>query len=143
MPQISPYLSFDGDCAEAMRFYERVLGGKLVALMTYGEGPPELQATVPVAFHGRVLHACLDLDGQTLMASDTAGEACGGPYEGQKGVSLALTYPTVSDAQRVFQALSEHGKVVMPMQRTFWAETFGMAVDQYGTSWLINGGAMS
>ncbi|MDQ8034334.1 hypothetical protein CEG14_12930 [Bordetella genomosp. 1] len=139
MPQISPYLSFDGDCAEALRFYERVLGGKIEALMTYGDGPPDMKAHVPAEYHGRVMHGRLDLDGQLIMASDAAGESCGGAYEGQKGVSLALTYPTVSDAERVFAALSEGGHVTMPLQPTFWAEAFGMTVDRHGTSWMVNG----
>ena len=53
--------------------------------------------------------------------------------------SLALSYPTAAEAQRVFDALAEGGKVNMPLQKTFWAEAFGMLVDRFGTPWMING----
>ena len=83
------------------------------------------------------MHACIELDGRLLMASDTPA---GQPYEGMKGVSLALLYPTVDEAKRAFEALSPGGKVVMPLGPTFWADTFGMLTDRYGTSWMISGG---
>ncbi|KDD14089.1 VOC family protein [Bordetella bronchiseptica] len=138
MPQISPYLMFDGDCAEAMRLYERILGGKLDALITYGESPPEM----PCEPQDRdlIMHARLRLDDQLLMASDSNSQC---PYEGKKGFSLSLVYPTVSDAQRIFNALAEGGQVTMPLQKTFWAEIFGVLVDRHGTAWMISGGQMN
>lgn len=135
MPDISAYLTFNGDCAQAMRFYEHVLGGKIEMMMTYGDAPPDMPSDPKDK--ERIMHARLTLDGQSIMASDAG--SCQ-PYEGQKGVSLALSYPTVSDAQRVFRQLSENGKVIMDMQATFWADAFGMVVDRHGTSWLVNGG---
>jgi PhnB protein len=133
MPQLDPYLFFDGNCAEAMRFYERTLGGKIEMMMTHAQSPMAAQA-VP-ANADRILHACLEFDGQRLMASDTmAGEA----YGGMKNVSLSLLYPTVADARRVFDALAAGGQVTMPMEKTFWAEAFGMLVDRYGTSWMVS-----
>ncbi len=134
MPEISAYLTFDGDCAQAMRFYEHALGGKLEAMIRFADAPPEVPRDPQDS--ERIMHARLTLDGQAIMASDAG--SCQ-PYEGKKGVSLALTYPTVSDAQRVFRLLSENGNVIMDMQPTFWAESFGMVIDQFGTSWLING----
>jgi len=134
MPQLNAYLNFDGNCAEAMRFYERTLGGKL-DLMTFGESP--MCDQMPPGSGDRVLHARLALDGGVLMASDSMP---GQPYSGIKGCGLALTYPGVDDARRAFDALAEGGKVTMPMEKTFWAESFGMVVDRYGATWLINGG---
>ena len=64
----------------------------------------------------------------------------GQPYEGMKGFSLALAYPTAAEAKKVFGALSDGGKVTMPMEKTFWAEAFGMLVDRFGTPWMVNGG---
>jgi PhnB protein len=131
----SLYLSFDGTCAEAMRHYEKTLGGKLVALMKHSETPGGMQVSPENA--DRIMHACLTLpDGAMLMAGDAV---CGQPYEGMKGFTLALTYPTVTEAKRAFDALSTGGKVQMPLQKTFWAETFGMLVDRYGAPWAING----
>ncbi|CAP43276.1 VOC family protein [Bordetella petrii] len=135
MPQLCAYLTFDGNCAEAMRFYERTLTGRIEAMLTYAEAPDGGGA--PPEMRDRIMHARLSLDGQTLMASDAAGHQ---PYQGQQGVSLALVFPTVSDATRIFNALAEGGTVTMPLQKTFWAEAFGALTDRYGTSWLINGG---
>jgi PhnB protein len=138
MPQLDTYLTFDGNCADAMRFYERTLGGKLEALMTHAESP--IAAETPPDSADRIMHARLVLDGRVLMASDSMA---GHPYPGMKGFSLALGYPTVADAQRVFDALAEGGRVTMPLQKTFWAEAFGMLVDRFGTPWMVNGAMTS
>ena len=138
MPEPNPYLIFDGNCADAMRFYEHTLGGKLEALMTFGESPG--RDAMPPGSGDRIMHARLLIDGHPLMASDApAGQS----YDGMKGFSLALQYPTVDDAQRVFDALAEGGQVNMPLQKTFWAEAFGMLVDRFGTPWMINAGMAS
>jgi PhnB protein len=136
MPQLNAYLNFDGNCADAMRFYEGILGGKL-DIMTFGQSP--MCDQMPPGSGDRVMHARLAVDGGVLMASDSMP---GQPYQGIKGCGLALTYPQVDDAQRVFDALAEGGRVDMPMDKTFWAEAFGMVVDRYGLLWLINGGEM-
>jgi PhnB protein len=137
MHQLDAYLFFDGTCADAMRFYERTLRGKL-SLMTHAESP--MAAQTPPGSANRILHARLELDGHVLMASDAM---VGHPYEGMKGFSLSLSYPTAADAQKVFDALVQGGKVTMPMQKTFWAEGFGMLVDRFGTPWMVNGGMAS
>jgi len=133
---LEPYLIFDGNCADAMRFYERTLGGKLEALMTFGESPVRDQ--VPPGAAGRVMHARLVIGDRALMASDGM---LGEPYEGMKSFSVTLYYPAVDEAKRVFNALAEGGKVNMPMDKTFWAEAFGMLVDRFGTPWFVSGGA--
>jgi len=135
LPKLDPYLFFDGNCSEAMRFYQQTLGGKLEAMMTYAESPMPEQC--PPGSEDRIMHACIDLNGQLLMASDCPG---GQRYEGMKNVSLSLLYPTVDEAKRAFDALAAGGKVVMPMAATFWADSFGMLTDRYGASWMIAGG---
>ena len=137
MLQLDTYLFFDGNCADAMRFYERTLGGKL-QLMSHGESP--MAAQTPPASANRIMHARLELDGRLLMASDSM---VGQPYEKMKGFSLSLIYPTVAEAQRMFAALAEGGQVTMPIAKTFWAEAFGMLVDRFGTPWMVNGGMAS
>jgi len=137
MLQLDNYLFFDGNCADAMRFYERTLGGKL-QLMTHGDSP--MAAQTPPGSANRIMHARLELDGRLLMASDSM---VGQPYEGMKGFSLSLIYPTVAEAQRIFAALADGGQVTMPIAKTFWAEAFGMLVDRFGTPWMVNGGMAS
>ena len=133
MATLGMYLFFDGNCAEAMRFYERALGGKLEALMTHAQSP--VAAQTPPGSANRIMHASLNLGDHRLMASD----AMPGHYEGMKGFSLSLSYPTAAEAKRVFDALAEGGKVTMPLDKTFWAEAFGMLVDRFGTPWMVNG----
>ena|SRR6185295_6110215 len=135
MPDLDAYLFFDGNCADAMRFYESALGGKLERMMTHGESPAA--AETPPGMADRVMHAHLAIGGRALLASDAmAGE----PYEGMKNFSLSLTYPTAEEARRTFDALAEGGQVKMPIEKTFWSEAFGMLVDRFGTPWMVSGG---
>jgi PhnB protein len=96
-----------------------------------GEQPP------PAEHADRVMHAYLVHQDFSLMAGDTPP---GVPYQGIQGVSMTLSYPTAAEGQRVFAALAEGGKVTMPLGETFWAESFGMLIDRFGTPWAINGG---
>src|SRR5262245_55265264 len=133
MSQLNAYLNFDGTCADAMRFYQRTLGGKL-NLMTNGQSPMADQ--IPPEAADRILHANLAFDGGVLMASDSMP---GQSYKGMGGFGLAMTYPTVAEAKKTFDALAEGGRVDMPLGEAFWAKAFGMLVDRFGTPWLING----
>ena len=130
-----PYLAFDGNCAEAMRYYEQVLGGKITVMMSGAESPAA--AHIPKEFAHRILNAQLELPGGgQIFAGDAPGHT---PYEGIKGVTLALNYDTVEEAESIFNALAQGGKVTMPYSETFWAKKFGMLIDKYGVSWIING----
>ena len=135
MTQAIAYLGFDGNCAEAMRFYEQALGGKLEVLMSGADSPMAEQ--MPKVFRHRIMHARLALPGGGLLyAGDTPANV---PYEGIKGVSITVDYATVAEAERVFDALAAGGRVTMPMQEAFWAKRFGMLVDRFGTPWIVNG----
>lgn len=136
MPQLNAYLSYDGNCAEAMKFYARVLGAKLDALMTYREMPGD--QPVPPSHADRIMHAYLVHPDFALMAGDTPP---GAPYQGVHGVMMTLTYPTAAEGRRVFEALAEGGTVNMPLGETFWADSFGMVTDRFGTPWGVNGGS--
>ncbi len=138
MPVLDSYLFFDGNCAEAMRFYEKTLGGKIEMSMTYGESPdPE---HVPAGSKDRIMHTSLLVDGRRLMASDMPP---GQPSKGMHGFALSVSYPTADEARRVFDALSAGGTATMPFGKTFWSEGFGMLTDKFGTPWMVGGGATS
>ena len=131
--QVNPYLNFDGQCAEAFRFYERVLGGKIEAMMTHGESP--IAGEVPPEWHDRILHARLVVGDQVLMASDSPPEL----YQKPQGLYVSLQVKRPAEARRIFDALAENGTVTMPFEKTFWAAGgFGMLVDRFGTPWMIN-----
>jgi len=131
---LDPYLTFDGNCGEAMRFYAHLLGGKL-QMHTVGESPGGDQA--PPEARARIMHAHLDLGDRVLMASD---DMAGRAYEGMKNIHLTLHYKSTDEAKRIFDALADGATVTMPFQKTFWAEGFGMLVDRFGTPWMVNSG---
>lgn len=134
MTQAIAYLSFDGNCDEAMRFYEHTLGGKLEKLIRGADTP--MRDQMPPEFRQRVMHARLALPGGGLLY---AGDCPVGTYEGIKGVSITLDFDTVERARAVFDALAAGGRVTMPMQPAFWAKAWGMLVDRFGTAWIVNG----
>jgi PhnB protein len=130
-----PYLGFNGNCAEAMRFYEVALDGKLEILMSGADSP--MAAQIPQEFAHRILHARLALkDGGYLYGGDAPAHI---PFEGIRGTSIALNFATTEEANRVFDKLSPGGKINMPMAPSFWAKSFGMLVDRFGTPWIVNG----
>jgi PhnB protein len=130
--QLNPYLTFDGQCEAAFKFYEKVLGGKIEAMMTYGSSPMAEQT--PADWRNKIMHARLTVGDKMLMASDAPPDR----REAMKGFSVTISLDDPGQAERIFHALSEKGTVQMPIQQTFWAARFGMLVDQFGTPWMIN-----
>lgn len=133
---LDSYLFFDGTCKEAMTFYQKAIGGELLAMMTYADSPEPNQCG-GVDAKDRIMHAHLLLDGRNLMASDTPP---GQPGPAPAGFALSLNYPSADDARKVFDTLANGGKVTMPMAKTFWVETFGMVTDRFGIPWMVGGG---
>lgn len=129
---LNPYLTFNGDCEEAFRFYEQCLGGKIGAMLPH-EGTPAAEH-VPPEWRQKILHARLDIGKDVLMGSDAPPDR----YERPKGMSVSLVLTDTTDAERIFQALSEGGNIQMPLQQTFWATRFGMLVDRFSIPWMIN-----
>lgn len=135
MLQPIPYLSFNGNCADAMRFYERVLGGKLELLLRNADTP--MAAQIPKEHADRIIHARLVLPGGVwLYAGDCPPQMA---YAGIHGIALTLNYDTVEEATKAFNALADGGKVSMTLQPMFWAKIWGMLTDKFGTPWMVNG----
>ena len=130
--QLNPYLSFNGQCETAFKFYQRCLGGEIVAMFTYA-GSPMAEQTPP-EWQNKIMHARLVVDDKVLMGSDAPPDR----YDGTKGFSVTIGVDDPAEAERVFSALSANGTVQMPLQQTFWAVRFGMFVDQFGIPWMIN-----
>ena len=118
-----------------MRFYESVLGGKIKVMMSGAQSP--MAAQIPKEYADRILNAQLELPGGGLLfAGDAPAHV---PYEGIKGISLALNFNNIDAGESIFNALAQGGKVTMPFSPTFWAKKFGMLVDKFGVAWIING----
>lgn len=130
--QVNPYLSFNGQCEAAFKFYEKLLGGKIEALIPH-EGTPAADH-VPAEWRGKIMHARLVLGDQILMGSDTPPDH----YQKPQGFSVTVSIKNPAEAERIFHALVEDGKVTMPFGETFWATRFGMLTDQFGIPWMIN-----
>jgi PhnB protein len=132
--KLNPYLNFDGRCEEALKFYEKCLGGKTVMKMTWGESP--MGEKMAPNWKDKIIHATFVLDGQEIGAADSPP----GYYQKPQGISITLNIDSPGVAEHVFKALSDKGEVQMVIAETFWARRFGMCVDQFGIPWMINCG---
>jgi PhnB protein len=130
--QVSPYLSFDGQCEAAFKFYERCLGAKIGEMFRYAGSPMGDQ--VPADWQDKVMHGSVTVGDLVLMGGDVAP----GGYEPPRGFSLSIQIQDPAEAGRIFGEMSNGGTVTMPLEKTFWAERFGMVIDPFGIPWLIN-----
>ncbi len=130
--QLNPYLFFNGQCEAAFKFYEQVLGGKIDGMLTHAGTPAEQQ--VPAEWRDKIMHARLIVGDQVLMASDAPPDH----YEKPTGFSVSIQIKDKAEAERIFNALAEGGKVQMPFGQTFWAAGFGMCADRFGIPWMVN-----
>jgi PhnB protein len=124
------YVNYNGKCAEAFRFYEKHLGGKMVMMMTHGESP-QPNPNVPGDWKNAILHARIDIGGTPLLGADIPNA------EPMKSTYLTLMTDSIEEAERTYAVLSEDGQVFMPMAETFFAFRFGMLRDKFGASWMI------
>ena len=130
--KVNPYIFFNGNCEEAFKFYARITGGKIEAMLPHGGTPAE--SHVPAEWKSKIMHANMTIGDTLLMASD----APPGHYNKPQGFSVSLQTKTAAEGERIFNALADGGKVNMPFQKTFWSAGFGMVVDRYDIPWMIN-----
>ena len=132
MVQINPYLSFNGQCREAMNHYKACLDAEL-SLMTVAESPAAERC--PGGIQDHIMHSCLMKEGQVLlMATDmTNGEVL------QTGGNIALSLSCGNEAEinRFFKKLGEEGRVIEPLNPQFWGDIFGVVQDKYGIVWML------
>jgi PhnB protein len=130
MKELVPYLNFDGTTEKAMAFYAKCLDAEL-QLMKFADIPGD----IPPGSENRIMHARLSKGRVTIMASDTMP---GTKLESGTNFSLSLHCESMAEIQQHFAALSENGKVTMPLEDTFWGAHFGMLEDQFGVKWMFN-----
>lgn len=131
--QINPYLTFNGQCEAAFKFYEQVLGGKIAFQMTWSEMPGASEQFPPEMLK-QIMHMHLSVGDQAIMGADTPPEH----YQKPAGVSVSIHVEDSAEAERIFNGLAEGGTMTMPFQKTFWSQGFGMCVDQFGIPWMVN-----
>lgn len=131
MKQLNLYLNFDGNCEEALRYYQDCLGGEITQLQRFGEAPNE----VPAGSENRVMHAVFQFDGNSIMASDIMP---GHPFQAGNNFFISIQLDDKAEQHTVFNRLSEGGKVLFPLQETFWGAEYGMLTDRFGINWMLN-----
>jgi PhnB protein len=133
--QVQSYLSFEGRCEEAAEFYRKALGAEVTMLKRWKDCPePRQPGMYPSGTEEKVMHMRFRIGDTTLLASD-------GRFAGQanfQGFSLSLTVPNDSEADRLFAALAEGGKVQVALAKTFFSSRFGMVADRFGVPWMIS-----
>ena len=128
--QLNPYLNFNGTTRQAMEFYQRVFGGTLT-LNTFADLGAKDSPDAD-----RIMHAMLDTDaGYTLMAADVTSDM---EYHPMGGFAISLSGDDGEVLRGYFQQLSAGGTTTMPLQKQVWGDEFGMCLDQFGVSWLVN-----
>jgi PhnB protein len=147
---ITPYLHFKDNCEEAFKFYEKALGGKIIMTSRFKDMPPPPEGAANNEGCGdgqqmdlstmgeKIMHIRLQVGDAILMGSDSPPVF---EHPGKVlGCTIALGFDTAAEARKIFDALAKRGKVTMPVGETFWAECFGMLDDDFGVSWMVNGG---
>src|SRR5919112_5767894 len=129
--RLNPYLNFRDTTKEAMEFYHSVFRGELT-MSTFAE----LQASEDPAENDKIMHSMLTTEnGLTLMASDTPNSM---DYTPGSNYSISLSGDDDADLRGYWEKLTEGGTVTMPLEKAPWGDSFGMCVDKYGVSWLVN-----
>lgn len=130
--KLNSYLTFGGNCEEAMNFYKAALGGEFVSVNHFKDGPADMG--VPDHLKDKVMHMTLQFGDNTLMASDDM--MGGAPAAGN--IALSLNFDNTDTVDGLFEKLSAGGTVIMPLENTFWGSRFGMFTDQFGVKWMLN-----
>lgn len=131
--QLTPYLFLNGNSEAALNFYQQALGAEIISMMRFSESPePMPEGAVPEGYDNKIMHAEFKIGDNTLFVSDGCG-----PDETSSGFRLNLTVSSQAEAERIFAALSEDGRVDMPLGPTFWAPCFGMVTDQFNLGWML------
>lgn len=130
--EVSPYLSFEGRCEEAIEHYRKALGAEVEMMMRYRQAPPNA-GIPPGTDPDWIMHATLLVGGKPLFLCDAPRQ--GGA--GFRGIHLSVNPESETAAERIFKALAEGGKVQMPMSETFFASRFGMTADKFGVGWMV------
>ncbi len=132
--RVEPYLMFSGRCAEAIAFYNQAIGAQTTMVMRFDESPDKNHPMpLPPNWDKKIMHCSFKVGDTLVMASDGMSAE---PVS-FAGVTLSITADSEAEAKRFFDALSQGGKVFMPLGKTFWSPCFGMTSDKFGVSWMV------
>lgn len=127
---VNPYVAFKGNCRQAIEFYRSALDAEVLFIQTVGESPmPEMGPAE------NIMHCTIRVGDSTIMMCDYPGP---GGAAGGGNISLAIGLNDPELAKQIFGRLAEGGSVVMPLDKTYWAEAFGILTDRFGVKWMVN-----
>ena len=133
--KVSPYLNFNGNCAEAVALYEKAFGVK-ASIMRFTDAPPSEGYTPPPGTENMIMHGCIKLGEDKIMFSDAPNPDVTWNFS-NGGLAIAVELEGVDKVKAVYAALLEGGVSIMEPQKTFWAECFSMLTDKFGVTWMI------
>ncbi len=132
---VNPYLSFNGTCEAAFNFYKSAFGGEFSELFRYKEIPEQ---EIPESEKEKIMHMSLQLTEHVwLMGADTS-ECFGQTTKFGDCVTITLCTSSEEETQQIYKALSEGGKISMPLEKTFWADLYAVFTDKFGITWALN-----
>jgi PhnB protein len=137
MAKVNAYLTFNGNCEKAFNFYKSVFGGEFITFSRFKDMPPIKGMELPENAKEKMMHVSLPISKETLLMGSDANPMFGEITIGQN-ISLSVSAESKDEAERLFKALSEGGKITMPIADTFWGAYFGMLTDPYGNIWMVN-----
>lgn len=135
MMTVNVYLTFEGNCREAVEFYAHVFGTDKPEIMSFGDAPPDPDFTLPKEAENLVMHARLQIAGSNVMFSDVFP---GTNFVKGNNISLAVVDKSEDELKSIFHKLKEDGKVNMELQETFWSKLYGQVTDKFGVEWQLN-----
>lgn len=135
---INPYLTFNGNCEDAFNFYKSVFGGNFPYIGRFGEMPPMDGMTVSESEKNKIMHVSLPIGNNSILMGSDSSDAFGLANIPGNNFSISINATSQSEADNLYNGLSNGGKTTMPMSKTFWGAYFGMLEDKYGIQWMVN-----
>ena len=137
MTTVNTYLTFNGNCEEAFNFYKSVFGGEFAHISKFKDMPENPEFPVAESDKEKIMHVTFPIGNTVLMGSDTGGEWAANFKQGNN-FSVSINTDNKDEADRIFAKLSEGGKIITPMNKTFWDSYFGMFTDKFGIQWMVS-----
>jgi len=131
---VEPYLLFNGNCEHAFEFYQSIFGGEILNKVRYKDIPSEME--IPKSFENRIAYMSLPIGREIILMGSDSGMV--GHVAVGTNVSLTLRLNDEDETKHLFKELSNGGNVTMKLQKTFWAELYGIVTDRFGVNWMVN-----
>lgn len=138
MTTINPYLTFNGTCEEAFNFYKSIFGGEFPYIGKFKDMPENPEYPVAEADKDKIMHISLPISKETVLMGSDSSAAFGKATIVGNNITISVNCDSVEEVTRIYNGLSEGGKIFMPLNKTFWGAYFGQFTDKFGIQWMVN-----